>query len=82
MLTAMIPASVSRTPQRLIFRALGEACSDITTRTTAAAMTNTPGKRRRERLSFLLRLTSRFQSIGIGVTRMRASVRMLAVEAT
>ena len=78
MFTAMIPASVSRTPQRLMFTALGEACSDITTRTTAAAITNTPGKRSRLRVNFLLRLTPRFQSMGIGVTRIKISVMMLA----
>jgi hypothetical protein len=77
MLTAMIPASVSRTPQRLMFTALGEACNDITTRTTAAAITKTPGKRSRLRLNFLPRLTSKLQSKGIGVIRMRTSVKML-----
>jgi len=82
MLTAIIPARVSLTPQRLMFRALGETCRDITTRMTAAAITKTPGNRRRDRLNFLLRLTSRFQSIGIGVTMIMASVRILAVEAT
>jgi hypothetical protein len=82
MLTAMTPARVSRTPHRLIFRALGETCKDMMTRIKAAAMTKMPGKRSKDRPSFLLRVTFRFQSIGIGVMRIRASVAMLRVEAT
>jgi hypothetical protein len=52
------------------------------TRINAAAMTKTPGKRRSDRTSFLLRLTSRFQRTGIGVTKIRASVSTLAAEVT
>ena len=48
----------------------------------AAAMTNTPGKRSSDKTSFLLRLASRFQSTGIGVTRIKASVNTLAVDVT
>lgn len=52
------------------------------TRINAAAMTNTPGNSRSDRPSFLLRLTSRFQSTGIGVTKIAASVITLRAEVT
>ena len=82
MLTAMIPARVSRTPQRLMFSALGRACNDMITRINAAAMTNTPGNRSSERPFFLARPTRRFHNMGIGVIRIRASVKTLAAEVT
>lgn len=82
MLTAMIPATVSRTPQRLMFSALGDASNDMTTRMSAAAMTKTPGNKSRDKPIFLLRVTWRFHSIGTGVIRIKASVTTLAVVLT
>lgn len=52
------------------------------TRINAAAMTKTPGKRRSDRTSFLLRLTSRFQRTGIGVIKIAASVITFRADVT
>lgn len=46
------------------------------------ARKNIPGNKSNERPNFLPRPTRRFQSMGIGVIRIKASVNTLAAEVT
>lgn len=82
MLIANIPIIVSRTPQRLMLEAEGLASTEYFTRMMAAAMTKRPDERTRPITIFFRIGILSLHSMGIGMARTAASVRMLSTATT